>query len=131
VWRLFRAGIAATIRVPDYSGRREFGLTKCPSTPGFRTFARAAMRRMESFTLADRDWLAEMHVTVPDADAFESAPPVEAEADPIPAPVTQMLAVPPAAGPIAGPVEAAASIGRCILIGWDVAVGLFVVMIVV
>jgi hypothetical protein len=67
--------------------------------------------------LADRDWLAEMHVTVPDADAFESAPPVEAEADPIPAPVTQMLAVPPAAGPIAGPVEAAASIGRCILIG--------------
>ena len=68
---------------------------------------------------------------LPDADAFEAAPPVEAEADPIPAPVTQMLSVPPAAVPVAPPVETAALIGRCILIGLGVAVALFVVMMVV
>jgi hypothetical protein len=42
-----------------------------------------------------------------------------------------MLSVPPAAVPVAPPVETAALIGRCILIGLGVAVALFVVMMVV
>jgi len=65
----------------------------------------------------------------------EAVPPGEVEADPIPAPVTRMLAVPPAAGPVAVPVAPPAetpwSVGRCILIGLGVAVALFVVMMLV
>ena len=89
------------------------------------------MKRMESFTLADREWLAEMHVTVPDAP--EAAPVTEAEAItvPVPVPVPQMLAASLLVGPVAAPVETASSIGRCILIGMGVAVALFVVMMVV
>jgi hypothetical protein len=88
---------------------------------------------MESFTLADREWLAEMHVTVPEVP--EVAPVTEAEAItvpvPVPVPVAQMPAASPVAAPAVRPAETAASVGRCILIGLGAAVALFVAMMLV
>jgi phosphoribosylcarboxyaminoimidazole (NCAIR) mutase len=89
------------------------------------------MKSVEPFTLADREWLAEMHVTAPDEP--DVAAPVEVEANPVPVAVSvpQM----PAAGPVAAlavrPAETAWSVGRCILIGLGAAVALFVVMMLV
>jgi hypothetical protein len=91
------------------------------------------MKSVEPFTLADREWLAEMHVTAPNAP--EAEPDAEVEAItvpvPVPVPVPQMPAAGSVAGPAAAPLETAASVVRCILIGLGAAVALFVLLMVV
>ena len=102
------------------------------------------MKRAASFTMADIEWLRELKIAIPgaDADTVEVAPPVEADANPDPYPVAVAVATPQStaagsvavavpvavAGPAARPGHTLAWYG---LVGLGVAVAVFVAMMLV